>query len=75
VDAVAVRAHEVEHLDGLAGVEQVLADGRLLAIGLSLMFSGAAVLSTTNVQQRQAGLAGGVMNTAMESVRRSGSRS
>jgi hypothetical protein len=38
----------------------------LLAIGLPLVFSGAAVLSTANVPQRQAGLAGGVMNTAME---------
>ncbi|MGK9165054.1 MFS transporter [Inquilinus limosus] len=38
----------------------------LLATGLSLMFSGSAVLSTMNVPQRQAGLAGGVMNTAME---------
>lgn len=38
----------------------------LLAAGMSLMFSGSAVLSTMNVPQRQAGLAGGVMNTAME---------
>ncbi|WP_395674652.1 MFS transporter [Inquilinus sp.] len=37
-----------------------------LAAGLSLMFSGSAVLSTMHVPQRQAGLAGGVMNTAME---------
>ncbi len=37
-----------------------------LAGGLSLAFSGAAVLSIANVPQRQAGLAGGVMNTAME---------
>ncbi len=38
----------------------------LLAAGGSLVFSGSAVLSTTNVPQHQAGLAGGVMNTAME---------
>lgn len=38
----------------------------LLAAGGALTFSGSAVLSTTNVPQHQAGLAGGVMNTAME---------
>lgn len=38
----------------------------LLAISLSLIFSGAAVLSTANVPEHQAGLAGGVMNTSME---------
>ncbi|MET3581598.1 MFS family permease [Mesorhizobium robiniae] len=38
----------------------------LLAAGMSLVFSGSAVLSTMNVPQHQAGLAGGVMNTAME---------
>ena len=38
----------------------------LLAIGLSLIFSSAAVLSTANVPHHQAGLAGGVMNTSME---------
>lgn len=38
----------------------------LVAVGMSLMFSGSAVLSTMNVPQHQAGLAGGVMNTAME---------
>ncbi|WP_445143794.1 MFS transporter [Dyella sp. Tek66A03] len=38
----------------------------LLAAGGSLLFSGSAVLSTTNVPPHQAGLAGGVMNTAME---------
>ncbi|SFU50776.1 MFS transporter [Xenorhabdus koppenhoeferi] len=38
----------------------------LVAIGMSLAFAGAAVLSTMNVPQHQAGLAGGVMNTAME---------
>lgn len=38
----------------------------LLAIGISLVFSGAAVLSMTNVPRHQAGLAGGVMNTGME---------
>lgn len=37
-----------------------------LAIGLALSFSGAAVMSTGNVPRHQAGLAGGVMNTAME---------
>jgi MFS family permease len=44
----------------------ILAGSGLLAVGLSLVFSSAAVLSTANVPQRQAGLAGGVMNTAME---------
>ncbi|WP_374991541.1 MFS transporter [Bradyrhizobium sp. LHD-71] len=38
----------------------------LLAIGIALVFSGAAVLATANVAQEQTGLAGGVMNTAME---------
>ncbi|NIC06598.1 MFS transporter [Billgrantia bachuensis] len=38
----------------------------LLAAGISMVFSGSAVLSTINVPQEQAGLAGGVMNTAME---------
>ncbi|MCG3460874.1 MFS transporter [Xenorhabdus bovienii] len=38
----------------------------LVAVGISFAFSGSAVLSTTNVPQHQAGLAGGVMNTAME---------
>lgn len=38
----------------------------LVAVGMSLMFSGSTVLSMTNVPLRQAGLAGGVMNTAME---------
>lgn len=38
----------------------------LLAVGMSLMFSGSAVLSTANVPLHQMGLAGGVMNTAME---------
>ncbi|MGX9115997.1 MFS transporter [Mesorhizobium sp. BHbsci] len=38
----------------------------LLAAGMSLVFSGSAVLSTMKVPQHQAGLAGGVMNTAME---------
>ncbi|UXI00394.1 MFS transporter [Photobacterium sp. TY1-4] len=37
-----------------------------LTIGTSMMFAGSAVLSTMNVPQQQAGLAGGVMNTAME---------
>jgi MFS family permease len=47
-------------------VSGILPGSVLLAIGLSLVFSGAAVLSTANVPQNQAGLAGGVMNTAME---------
>lgn len=47
-------------------VRGILPGSLLLAIGLSLVFSGAAVLSTTNVPQHMAGLAGGVMNTAME---------
>ncbi|MEU9983170.1 MFS transporter [Streptomyces sp. NPDC050856] len=38
----------------------------LLPVGLSLVFSGSAVLSTAGVPPHQAGLAGGVMNTAME---------
>lgn len=38
----------------------------LLAIGMALIFSGAAVMSTDNVGPEQMGLAGGVMNTAME---------
>ncbi|QPL92271.1 MFS transporter [Streptomyces clavuligerus] len=38
----------------------------LLAAGTSFIFSGSAVLTTTNVPAHQAGLAGGVMNTAME---------
>ncbi|WP_340622292.1 MFS transporter [Xenorhabdus siamensis] len=38
----------------------------LVAVGISLVFSGSAVLSTVNVPQHHAGLAGGVMNTAME---------
>ncbi|MBC8944955.1 MULTISPECIES: MFS transporter [Xenorhabdus] len=38
----------------------------LVAVGISLVFSGSAVLSTMNVPQHHAGLAGGVMNTAME---------
>ncbi|WP_083964199.1 MFS transporter [Shimazuella kribbensis] len=37
-----------------------------LAMGISFVLSGAAVLSMTNVPQHQAGLAGGVLNTAME---------
>ncbi len=38
----------------------------LLAAGISLVLSGSAVQSTANVEQHQAGLAGGVMNMAME---------
>ncbi|MCW6010885.1 MFS transporter [Micromonospora sp. CPCC 205371] len=38
----------------------------LVATGLALAFAGATVLSLAGVQARQAGLAGGVMNTAME---------
>ncbi|WP_171163495.1 MFS transporter [Streptomyces sp. I05A-00742] len=38
----------------------------LLPAGTSLVFSGSAVLITADVPPHQAGLAGGVMNTAME---------
>ncbi|ANZ13537.1 MFS transporter [Streptomyces noursei] len=38
----------------------------LLPAGTSLVFSGSAVLTTADVPGHQAGLAGGVMNTAME---------
>jgi len=38
----------------------------LLAIGMALIFSAAAVMSTDQVDPEQMGLAGGVMNTAME---------
>ncbi|MET9297418.1 MFS transporter [Streptomyces sp. NPDC003077] len=38
----------------------------LLPIGASFIFSGSAVLATAHVPQHQVGLAGGVMNTAME---------
>lgn len=38
----------------------------LVSVGIALVFSGSAVLSTSNVPEHQAGLAGGVMNTAME---------
>ena len=38
----------------------------LLAVGGAFVFAGAAVLSTDDVPPHQAGLAGGVMNTAME---------
>ncbi|MCX4967149.1 MFS transporter [Streptomyces sp. NBC_00654] len=38
----------------------------LLPAGTSLVFSGSAVLSTAGVPPHQTGLAGGVMNTAME---------
>lgn len=38
----------------------------LLAVGISLVLSGSAVQSTANVEEHQAGQAGGVMNTAME---------
>lgn len=38
----------------------------LLAAGMSFVFAGAAVLSTTHVPGHQGGLAGGVMNAAME---------
>ncbi|WP_312113502.1 MFS transporter [Brevibacillus reuszeri] len=38
----------------------------ILGASISLIFSGAAVLSTVNVPEHQTGLAGGVMNTAME---------
>ncbi len=52
--------HETTYLLGL------LPGLVLLAGGASLVFSGTAVLSTANVPPQQAGLAGGVMNTAME---------
>ncbi|WP_371780729.1 MFS transporter [Streptosporangium subroseum] len=38
----------------------------LLPAGVAPVFAGAAVLAVAGVPQRQAGLAGGVMNTAME---------
>ncbi|MDX3228741.1 MFS transporter [Streptomyces sp. ME19-01-6] len=38
----------------------------LLPIGTAASFAGAAVLATDGVERGQAGLAGGVMNTAME---------
>ncbi len=38
----------------------------LVSVGIALVFSGSAVMSTSNVPEHQAGLAGGVMNTAME---------
>jgi MFS family permease len=38
----------------------------LLPAGASLIFAGAAVLTTHGVPEHQAGLAGGVLNTAME---------
>ncbi|MDK2766099.1 MAG: MFS transporter [Sphingomonas sp.] len=38
----------------------------LLAIGMALIFSGSAVLATADVPLGRMGLAGGVMNTAME---------
>ncbi|EKF19597.1 MFS transporter [Nitratireductor pacificus] len=38
----------------------------VLPIGMALVFAGSAVLSTADVPQNRAGLAGGVMNTAME---------
>lgn len=45
----------------------ILLPGQIvLAAGISLVMSGAAVQSTANVGPHQAGLAGGVMNTAME---------
>jgi hypothetical protein len=45
----------------------VLLPGQLLvAVGIALVFSAAAVLATHAVAAEQMGLAGGVMNTAME---------
>ena len=38
----------------------------IVAVGSSLSFAGSAVLSTATSSQGEAGLAGGVMNTAME---------
>lgn len=51
---------------GTAYLTVILPAQALLAIGIALVFSGAAVLATANVPQEQMGLAGGVMNTAME---------
>jgi MFS family permease len=51
---------------GTAYLSGILPGSLLLAVGLALTFSGAAVLSTADVPRHQAGLAGGVMNTAME---------
>ncbi len=54
-------------LDAASGYVAVLLPGQvLLAIGMALAFSGAAVLSTAHVPPQRMGLAGGVMNTAME---------
>lgn len=54
-------------IDQDTGYLEVLLPGQiLLAVGMALVFAGAAVLSTANVPERQMGLAGGVMNTAME---------
>lgn len=51
---------------GTAYLTVLLPAQALLAIGIALVFSGAAVLATANVPHEQMGLAGGVMNTAME---------
>lgn len=70
IAGLAVAAFGLGLLAGLASDSIYLVDlmpGTLLvAVGMSLMFSGSAVLSMTNVPLSQAGLAGGVMNTAME---------
>ncbi|WP_249199375.1 MFS transporter [Photobacterium sp. GJ3] len=51
---------QIEYLSGL------LPGIVILTTGTSMMFAGAAVLSTMHVSPHQAGLAGGVMNTSME---------
>lgn len=70
IAGLVVAAFGLGLLAGLASDSIYLVDlmpGTLLvAVGMSLMFSGSAVLSMTNVPLSQAGLAGGVMNTAME---------
>lgn len=70
IAGLVVAAFGLGLLAGLASDSSYLVDlmpGTLLvAVGMSLMFSGSAVLSMTNVPLSQAGLAGGVMNTAME---------
>ncbi|WP_406290747.1 MFS transporter [Embleya sp. NBC_00896] len=54
-------------LDDTTGYALGLAPGLvLLPAGASLIFAGTAVLATRDVPAHQAGLAGGVLNTAME---------
>ena len=55
------------HLDGQTGYLPGLLPGLvLLPVGAALAFAGAAVLATDGVPEEQIGLAGGVLNTAME---------